>query len=142
MVEYDTNGGCWLWPKPNGDGYGKLIVGGKIRKAHRVAWEFFCGPIPEGLHVLHRCDVPLCVNPDHLFLGTHQDNMDDRKAKGREASFVGSNHPEAKLDEEAVRFIRSEVASGRSRRDLAALFGVSYSCICLVMQRRSWSHVA
>ena len=81
--------GCWLWyGARNGNGYGVCGAGGLKWLAHRVAWELSCGPIPEGgdYHgtcVLHRCDVPLCVNPDHLFLGTQADNMRDKAEKGR-----------------------------------------------------------
>lgn len=76
--------GCWIWlgglvdPK----GYGSFKFDGESR-AHRSAWALFHGPIPDGLHVLHRCDVPSCVNPAHLFLGTNNDNIADASAKGR-----------------------------------------------------------
>lgn len=62
-----------------------------MKRAHRASWEFYRGPIPEGMHVLHKCDVPLCVNPDHLFLGTQADNMRDKSLKGRQ--LYGENHP-------------------------------------------------
>jgi hypothetical protein len=70
--------GCWIW-------LGAANRYGMVRgdRAHRVSWKTFRGPIPHGLHVLHKCDTPLCVNPDHLFLGTHLDNMKDKEEKGR-----------------------------------------------------------
>jgi hypothetical protein len=81
----EPNSGCWLWTaslRPNG--YGMFgIAAGSVQSAHRVAWELVNGPIPDGLHVLHRCDVRACVNPSHLFLGTRFDNMQDMIAKGR-----------------------------------------------------------
>lgn len=81
-------GGCWLYTGfRKWDGYGWLAryFNGKVRylTAHRYSWILANGPVPDGLHVLHKCDVPACCNPAHLFLGTHQDNMKDRKAKGR-----------------------------------------------------------
>jgi hypothetical protein len=85
-------GACWLWTgSRSAEGYGSIRVDGKMRKAHRVAWELANGPIPAGAGahgtcVLHRCDNPSCVNPDHLFLGTNADNARDRQAKGRTAS--------------------------------------------------------
>lgn len=80
---------CWLWTgAPNSAGYGMVGEGpaGADRKilAHRLAWEIHFGPIPEGMFVCHHCDTPLCVRPDHLFLGTHTDNMRDMAAKGRQ----------------------------------------------------------
>lgn len=96
----EPNSGCWLWtaytlPK----GYGRIKVDGKAVLAHRVSHELHVGPIPEGLHVLHRCDTPSCVNPDHLFLGTPQDNMTDKMQKGRHVALKGSEHVRAKLTE-------------------------------------------
>lgn len=76
--------GCWLWmggAYPSG--YGRMTSGGKNRRAHRGVWELVNGPIPEGLAVCHKCDTPLCVNPDHLFLGSQAANVRDMAAKGR-----------------------------------------------------------
>ena len=71
-------------------GYGRITQNGKRARAHRVAFELFVGPIPSGMHVLHRCDNPPCVNPSHLFIGTHLDNMRDMEAKGR-AKWIQEN---------------------------------------------------
>jgi hypothetical protein len=76
---------CWEWIAAC-DRYGQIKIGGKHETSHRVSWELTYGPIPEGLFVCHHCDNTLCCNPDHLFLGTHHDNMDDRNKKGRQAS--------------------------------------------------------
>ena len=80
--------GCWLWRGAIGSHgrYGQFNVVNRSRPSHRVAWELVNGPIPAGLYVLHRCDVGLCVNPAHLFLGTQKDNMADMMAKGRQWS--------------------------------------------------------
>ena len=82
---------CWLWigrrnsihPKNGGQNYGRFDIGGTSEAAHRIAYEHFVGKIPEGISVLHKCDNPPCVNPEHLFLGTYSDNIRDAYAKGR-----------------------------------------------------------
>ena len=80
----DITTGCWIWMGYlNSGGYGSFYVDGQLRSAHRVSWELHYGPIPEGLNVCHHCDVPGCVNPDHLFVGTQKDNIRDALNKGR-----------------------------------------------------------
>lgn len=95
----EPNTGCWLWLGAiHRDGYGVLCAGGgnrpPILRAHRASYAQKNGPIPDGLFVCHKCDNPLCVNPAHLFLGTHRDNMRDMVAKGR--STFGDKNPSAK----------------------------------------------
>ncbi len=86
-VEYDTNGGCWLWTASvNHAGYGRVGLedSREVDLAHRASWRAFRGQIPKGLYVLHRCDTPACINPFHLWLGTQLDNVRDMIAKGRD----------------------------------------------------------
>ena len=97
-VSPEPNTGCWLWEvscRPNG--YGQFAPDGSGRPvhAHRAAYELLVGTIPEGMQVCHRCDVRSCVNPDHLFLGTQKDNVDDMRAKGR--AKWGAYHKERRL---------------------------------------------
>ena len=92
------DGGCWLWiAYRDSKGYGSFGLDGKVRKAHRVAYELTYGPLPEGAHVLHSCDNPSCVNPQHLRAGTHVDNMRDRVEHGRDPNakktHCESGHP-------------------------------------------------
>jgi hypothetical protein len=83
-VKVASGDDCWLWQGVlNKKGYGRYYTRGKVFFAHRVSYELFKGEIPPGLLVLHRCDVPTCVNPNHLFVGTHSDNAKDAVAKGR-----------------------------------------------------------
>src|SRR5262245_839701 len=124
----DMSGGpdaCWLWRgSVFQHGYGRRKISGVTWQAHRLAWALRNGSIPDGLWVLHRCDVPLCVNPAHLFLGTVLDNNRDALRKGRAA--VGERAPAAKLTAEDVQRIRREYAEGDGgTRTLAARYGVS-----------------
>lgn len=85
---------CWIWIGGlNSKGYGCLSVEGKIESASHVSWELNFGPIPDGFDVLHKCDTPRCVNPDHLFLGTHTDNMQDKVKKGRHHNSIITHCP-------------------------------------------------
>lgn len=157
--------GCWVWTASRTPfGYGEIGLGGRrgrIVRAHRLAFEFEYGDIPAGLEVCHRCDNPPCVNPRHLFLGTHADNMGDMAQKGRswaknhpEEMPRGDNHPlrrrpecaargvrvgGAKLNDDAVRAIRT---STLSQRALAKAHGVSRRTIVFVQQGKTWKHVA
>lgn len=84
LVNKNGQGGCWLWTGCTyNHGYGSFLWDGRMQAASRVSWQMHNGPIPAGQHVLHRCDIPLCVNPGHLFLGTHEQNMADMRRKGR-----------------------------------------------------------
>lgn len=144
---------CWLWTGDRSSGgYGRYRIpgarspGAKGRTytfAHRFAWTAFNGPIPEGQWVLHRCDTPLCVNPDHLFLGDNDANVADMHAKGRARKARGEDAPTAKLTPDAVRDIRA----ARSQtppvplKTLAARYGVSLVAVSKVARGKDWKHV-
>lgn len=137
-------GACWMWSRPRKDGYGDLRDPKKLSKkvlAHRAMFELFNGPIPEGLGVLHKCDNPGCVNPEHLFLGTHTDNMQDMAAKGRTGIRRGEDQPGTTLTEAKVREIRRRHAGGESQDSLAKVFGVGQSSISRICLRLKWAHV-
>lgn len=110
--------------------------------AHRAAWLIYRGEIPHGLKVLHRCDVPGCVNPEHLFLGTPRENTLDMIAKGRHMPMVrsrqGTNSNFAKLSPELVMAIRE--ATGR-QRDIADRFAISQASVSLIKRRINWKHL-
>ncbi len=128
--------GCWLWTAgTNKHGYGKYLQ----TSAHRASWEIHFGAIPSNLCVLHRCDNPPCVRPEHLFLGTDADNMTDRLAKGRYDR--GEDHPMALLTERCVKEIRSLYSSGaHTLMSLAIQYGVAQSTIHAVVKRKVWKH--
>lgn len=117
--------GCWLWiGAKNNWGYGRVRHKGKQVQSHRLSWMIENGSIPEGKLVLHKCDVPACVNPVHLFLGTSQDNAKDMMEKGRRRSHAGSHNPNAKMSDEFVAEVR-KVGKIGSYRQMASMYGVS-----------------
>lgn len=128
---------CWTWQAclRNDRGYGNFWNNNKNHRAHRVSWEIFNGEIPKDLHVLHRCDNRVCVNPSHLFLGTHQDNMSDMKKKGRVAI---ENNGLAKLNYKKAKEIRARHNAGESLGYLSKLFGVTIPTIWYVIKYKSW----
>lgn len=134
---------CWEWQAGKTTrGYGNI---GASREsgttiAHRIAWMLHHGQqVPAGAHVLHRCDNRGCVNPHHLFLGTHDDNMADKARKGRANRMPGERNPSAKLTEEAVREIR---AAAGYHGEIGSRFGVSASTVQSIKVGRIWKHVA
>lgn len=152
-------GPCWVWTAARYDrfGYGSFSRG--TRKdgsvvAHRAAWELTNGAIPGQLLVLHKCDVPACVNPSHLFLGTHPDNNRDASAKGRSATGARNGarlHPErlargehngsAKLADLDVLEIRRLAEHGNSQRSIGRKFGISHIHVGRIVSRRVWRHL-
>ncbi len=155
-VTPEPNTGCWLWTASvNASGYGQVGVGGRYGStevAHRVAWTLAKGPVPDGVCVLHRCDNRVCVNPDHLFLGTKADNTHDMLRKGREAG--GERHwtrtpggrervrnGTTKLAEPQVREIRDRLAQGDPQRAIARDFGVSQTAVSDIRRRKRWARV-
>src|SRR5262249_35443379 len=133
----EPNLGCWLWTGAVfNHGYGSAcITRMKRTTAHRIAWMIFNGPIPDGLDVLHKCDVPLCVNPDHLFLGTAGDNVRDMYSKGRHAStrLHGRQNGFAKLTAEQAAAIRGDT---RPQRVIASTYGIHVNTIYKIKTRQ------
>ena len=127
---------CWLWTgyKTKG-GYGLLTVNSKSYTAQRFSWILHNGPIPFGLDVLHKCDNPPCVNPDHLFLGTQQDNVVDSVNKGRFRIRQGKGQ---KLTKSQVSHIKFLLGSGKSGASLARKFGVSRQSINYIKLGKTW----
>lgn len=131
-----NDNGCWLWKAkilPNG--YGCIKHDRKDEVAHRISWILHYGSIPDGLFVLHRCDVRNCVNPRHLFLGTHLDNVHDCVKKRRQ-SFLGERNPKARLTLQDVICIRQ---SNSSMEELSKKYGVVKSTILKILQNETWS---
>lgn len=134
----DSSDGCWGWrPKfRRPKGYVTLSVIGKSVSIHRFSWELHNGPVPDGLHVLHKCDNPECSNPGHLFLGTNLDNIMDKISKNRQAQ--GEGHAFAKMTWERVMVAR-EIYQ-RITRDLALEFGVTANNIREILENKTWKN--
>lgn len=136
--------GCWLWTGAmTKKGYGWFTIeAGCTRLAHRIAWSLTNGEIPDGLCILHRCDIPLCVNPEHLFIGTMKDNSQDMESKRRGNHPLGRQNGRSKLCPESVREIRRLYVPYKvSCLDLGKQFGVSGPTIDAIISGRTWRHV-
>lgn len=143
----EPNSGCWLWiDAPDGYGYGRLQVGGKARKAHRVSYELHCGPVENHMLVCHRCDNRACVNPDHLFLGSHDENVADMVGKGRAPHVKnpspGERNGRACLTEaQAIEIIALHAAGNYRLTEIAARFGVKRDVVAKITEGRTWRHL-
>ncbi len=139
ILRVSIGDGCWLWQGATRSfGYGCFYaLPYKHYTAHRFAYEHFVGPIPEGLLVLHKCDNPACVNPAHLFLGTSQDNMDDRNQKGRNTR--GESHPKAKLNrEDAIEIRRLYTDEFATVSDIGRQYNKDASSIIKILKSKTW----
>jgi hypothetical protein len=133
---------CWPWHATRtAKGYGRVNIQRTYFLAHRVAYVLYKGPIPDGVGfhgtcLLHRCDNPECVNPNHMFFGTVEENNNDMARKNRSAYGVRANT--AKLDDEKVRAIRTSSATVAS---IARMYGVGWSCVHKIRERETWRRV-
>ena len=147
-TKVDKSGECWEWTANlYSNGYGQFYLNGTMVLSHRLSY-VMNHPLTIDLwkhreiFVCHRCDNPRCVNPAHLFLGTHTDNMRDREAKGRANRPKGEEQSQSKLTETQVREIRIKYATGGiSYQQLALEYGVSFGGVGHIIQRRSWKHI-
>jgi hypothetical protein len=140
MAKVRHVGKCWEWTgsiardsRRKGHPTPQFFFDGKSMKASRAAWALFHGPIPDGINVCHTCDNPICVNPDHLFLGTQADNMRDCSLKGR--------IPSSKLNADKVRELWRLHATGLSWRKISKRLGVSERAVGMVLKGITWKHV-
>lgn len=139
-----TTEGCWLWTASFGKrGYGRLAISVRPFRyvlAHRLSWTLHYGSIPDGLSVLHHCDTPPCVRPEHLFVGTQGDNRDDCVKKGRQPR--GEGHGRVKLTADQVLALRARYAGGGiSQRRLAAEYGITQAAVSLIIRGTNWQHL-
>lgn len=132
--------GCYLWEASVGkDGYGTFKLRGKNRKAHRVAYVLSYGPVSRADVVCHKCDNRACVNPGHLFLGSHRDNMKDMTAKGRQAK--GGRCHLTKLSAASVLEIYARAHNGEPHLDIARDFGIGRRNVSEIKRGKTWNHL-
>ena len=133
--------GCWAWSGSRSPaGYGRIWLGHGAKApghAHRVSYELHNGPIPDGAVVMHTCDNPECCNPEHLTLGSHGDNSQDKVAKRRH--YYGEAHRSAKLTEQQVLYIRA--AKEKTNADICREFGISSSVVSNIRKGKTWRHL-
>lgn len=148
MIVINPVSGCWEWQGAKRNGYGRTIIGSRkdgtrrTISAHRLSYEVWNGNIPDGYEVCHKCDNPACINPDHLFVGTRQDNIDDRERKGRNVIKIGEEQPRAKLTKKIVKDARWEHAyKGTSFQRLANRYGVNKKTIENAINKVTWECV-
>ena len=138
----DIADGCWNWTaSKTKDGYGNIGANGKVVRAHRLCYEMEKGPIPEGLHVLHKCDNPSCVNPAHLWIGINYDNVKDRDKKGRQVTPLGQYHGKSKTDMHTVRSIKCKLKDGISAYQIAREHNVPPRRVYDIKYGNCWRHV-
>lgn len=135
--------GCWEWQAGKTKaGYGQYSLNKKVLYAHRLSWELSNKEIPKGMHVLHSCDNPSCINPDHLFIGTQKDNMRDKINKGRSNLPFGIRSGVSKLTEEQVTKIRTLYNTGKySHRTLGIMFAISNRNVSSITRYETWRHL-
>lgn len=137
----DENG-CWIWTKSIGSsGYGQIYDSMRIPiGVHRVSYAHFVGPIPDSMYICHKCDVKNCFNPDHLFIGTAKENMNDASKKCR--IVCGEENKLSKLDSVSIKQIRSEwISGGITQKTLSERFNCSQANISFIVTGKTWAHV-
>lgn len=141
LVQKNKKTGCWEWKgaRIGNNGYGRMFHKGEQMPAHRWAWIIFRGEITEGHSVCHHCDNPICVNPEHLFVGTHAENMRDMAGKGRHNGPKGEDHYNAILNANQVKEIRCR--RGEPTKRLANEYGCSPDNILRIWNRKTWRTV-
>jgi hypothetical protein len=141
FVEVAPFGECWIWMgSRRADGYGQMALRNRPVLAHRFAYAHFAGDVPAGMNVLHRCDCRECVNPAHLFLGSHKDNAHDCIAKGRARKARGEAAGKAKLRADQVLQIRA-MANTTPISEIARTFAVHQKSISKIISGESWRHL-
>lgn len=142
LDQFKEEDGCWKWTGCNrGNGYGVLRYKGKTESAHRVSYKIFKGEIPEGYVVMHSCDCKLCINPDHLFIGTSKQNSEDMVKKNRQTKQIGEGNSRSVITEKIVLEMRKLRSEGIKIKEIAKQFNVKYFTCLDAVNGRNWQHI-
>lgn len=142
----ERSDGCWLWKAAcTGNGYGAFKIRGRQWAAHQVSYLLHHGQIADGLWVLHSCDTPRCVNPDHLSLGTPAQNSQERDGRGRgnkrPYDRSGEANPKLRISEDQARTIIARLAQGECGADIGRDMGIAYHIVSDIRNKRSWGYL-
>lgn len=139
-IKIDEETGCWMWQAfRNPKGYGMIYYDGRVWLAHRLSFTLHRHNIPGGLCACHSCDTPSCVNPDHIFLGSNADNVQDAVNKGRIP--FGESRSNSKLTDELVMEMVSKYANGATSRELSEEYGIHEAYVPAIIRGKQWKHV-
>lgn len=139
-VKIDKKTNCWNYTMyKDKRGYGRTTYKNKTWLLHRLSYYLFRGKFKKDKYICHKCDNTSCINPDHLFVGTQKDNMQDMISKGRDG--FGENHPCAKLNEKQVKDIRKKIKFGLSLREIAKQYDVNFTSIRSIKHYRAWKYI-
>lgn len=130
---------CWDWKGYLQKGYGHIRYKSKKYTASRLSYELYVGSLDSKMSICHTCHRPICVNPNHLYLGTHQENMQDMVVSNRAAK--GENHSQSKLTESKTKYIKLELTNGQSVTELAKKYNVSKGTISMIKNNKIWRHI-
>lgn len=140
FMQYVDDNWQWTGCKTK-SGYGRIGIDYKTVRAHRVSYELFKGPIPDGMYVLHSCDDPGCVNPDHLHLGTAYENRQEMLSRNRSNFAYGEKHGRAKLSEDQVKEIKKKAKAGQSKPSIAAEYAICKEMVYNIIRGTNWKHL-
>jgi|SRR5208282_382127 len=132
---------CWDWSGSLKVGYGVMKCKKRFIKTHRFSWKINFGPIPEGMYVCHKCDNRKCNNPEHLFLGTHEDNMKDMINKNRQRGAVGESNAKAIINKEKALEIKKMLSNGMTTIQIAKDLNISRAIVFGIKHKKNWSHI-
>lgn len=142
FVFFGSPCGCWYWCGPmHPHGYGMFNYKGRSQFAHRPSYEIYKSQIPKGMNVLHECDNRMCVNPDHLFLGTQKDNVHDMMKKGRRSSTAGENHGCSILRDIDIILIKEAISHGFTGASIAKYYKICRSTVSRIKLGKDWKHL-